>query len=259
MKRAWQLGTAILGLLSCVSAWSAPYPTADQLRNAIAEISAQLKAEQMEVAMHDAQKEGVALPLMAAGLRLGDGVCVVYYNAKPEEGLIQFFAPVSAQDIPIWLNSIAVHEVTHCIEQREAYIRRRFERVLPPGVTHENVTVQGYFSVVKSGAVENWGEALADIVSVLYFKQTVPDRWQQFAGALAAMRSSQAGKWPEHNTSTWLNKVIAAGADKPEHLSLFEAAFQLRRQFQPEQTVHPQHGRASQATNARSAPPVLEF
>lgn len=241
MKRAWQLGTAILGLLSCVSAWSAPYPTADQLRNAIAEISAQLKAEQMEVAMHDAQKEGVALPLMAAGLRLGDGVCVVYYNAKPEEGLIQFFAPVSAQDIPIWLNSIAVHEVTHCIEQREAYIRRRFERVLPPGVTHENVTVQGYYSVVKSGAVENWGEALADIVSVLYFKQTVPDRWQQFAGALAAMRSSQAGKWPEHNTSAWLNKVIAAGADKPEHLSLFEAAFQLRRQFQPEQTVLPQH------------------
>ena len=241
MKRAWRLGTAILGLLFCASVWSAPYPTADQLRDAIAEISAQLKSEQMDVVMLDAQKEGVKLPLMSAGLRLGDGVCVVYYNAKPEEGLIQFFEPVSTQDIPIWLNSIAVHEVTHCIEQREAYIRRRFERVLPPGVAHENVTVQGYFSVVKSGAVETWGEALADIVSVLYLKQAVPDRWQQFAGALAAMRSSQAGKWPEHNTSTWLNKVIAAGADKPEHLSLFEAAFQLRRQFQPEQTVLPQH------------------
>ncbi len=259
MKQVWRLGTAVLGLLSCVSGWSAPYPTADQLRNAIAEITPQLKSEQMDVVMLDAQKEGIELPLMAAGLRLGDGVCIVYYNAKPEEGLVQFFEPVSAPDMPIWLNSIAAHEITHCIEQREAYIRRRFERVLPPGVAHENVTVQGYYSVVKSGAVENWGEALADIVSVLYLKQAVPDRWQQFAGTLAAMRSSQAGKWPEHNTSAWLNKVIAAGADKPEHLSLFEAAFQLRRQFQPEQTVHPQHGRASQATNARSAPPVLEF
>ncbi len=259
MKRAWRIGPTVLGLLFCVSVWSAPYPTADQLRNAIAEMSPQLKAEQMEMALFDAQKEGVKLPLMAAGLRLGDGVCVVYYNAKPEEGLVQFFAPVSAHDMPIWLNSIAVHEITHCIEQREAYIRRRFERVLPPGVTDENVTIQGYFSVVKSGALENWGEALADIVSVLYFKQAVPDRWQQFAGALAAMRSSNAGKWPEHNTSAWLNKVIAAGADKPEHLSLFEAAFQLRRQFQPEQTVPPQHGRASGTINARSAAPVLEF
>jgi hypothetical protein len=229
------------------------------LRNAIAEMSPQLKSEQMEVAVLDAQKEGVKLPLMAAGLRLGDGVCVIYYNAKPEEGLIQFFEPVSAQDMPIWLNSIAVHEITHCIEQREAYIRRRFERVLPPGVTDENVTVQGYFSVVKSGALENWSEALADIVSVLYFKQAAPDRWQQFAGSLAAMRSSNAGKWPEHNTSAWLNKVIAAGAGKPEYLSLFEAAFQLRRQFQPEQPVLPQHGRASGKINGTIGDHYLEL
>ncbi len=235
MKRALRLGTTVLGLLCVASAWSAPYPTAEQLRGAIAEITPQLKSEQMEVVALEAQKEGVGLPLMAAGLRLGDGVCLVYYNAKPEDGLIQFFEPMSVQDAPIWLNSIAVHEVTHCIEQREAYIRRRFERVLPPGVMNENVTVQGYYSVVKSGAVETWGEALADIVSVLYLKQAVPDRWRQFAGALTAMRSSQAGKWPEHNTSAWLDKVIAAGAEKPEHLSIFEAAFQLRRQFQPEQ------------------------
>ena len=79
------------------------------------------------------------------------------------------------------------------------------------------------------------GSQLRNIVSVLYLKQAVPVRWQQFAGALAAMRNSKAGQWPEHNTSAWLHKVIAAGADKPEHLSLFEAAFQLRRQFQPEQ------------------------
>jgi len=37
----------------------------------------------------------------------------------------------------------------------------------------ENITVQGYLAVVKSGSVETWAEALADIVSVLYFKEAV--------------------------------------------------------------------------------------
>ncbi|MCY7386664.1 MAG: hypothetical protein LH481_01135, partial [Burkholderiales bacterium] len=193
-------------------------------------------------------------PLMAAGLRLGDGVCVVYYNDSPEEGLIQFFEPVTAADLPIWLNSIAAHEVTYCIEQREAYIRRRFEVVLPPGIRHENATVQGYYSVVKSGAVETWGEVLADIVSVLYFRQTVPERWEQFATKLAAMRSDQARRWPEHNTSAWLQKLIASGAERPAHLGLFEAAFQLRRQLQPEPSALPSHRRALPLNSGHVSP-----
>ncbi|MCY7389804.1 MAG: hypothetical protein LH481_17415, partial [Burkholderiales bacterium] len=101
------MGTIVLGLFCGAAACAAPYPTADQLRQAIVEIAVQLKSEQMEVTMLDARKEGVKLPLMAAGLRLGDGVCVVYYNDSPEEGLIQFFEPVTAADLPIWLNSIA--------------------------------------------------------------------------------------------------------------------------------------------------------
>jgi len=107
MKRALRMGTIVLGLFCGAAACAAPYPTADQLRQAIVEIAVQLKSEQMEVTMLDARKEGVKLPLMAAGLRLGDGVCVVYYNDSPEEGLIQFFEPVTAADLPIWLNSIA--------------------------------------------------------------------------------------------------------------------------------------------------------
>ena len=33
------------------------------------------------------------------------------------------------------------------------------------------MNIQGYVSVVKSGALEAWGEALADISSLLYLKQ----------------------------------------------------------------------------------------
>ncbi len=233
MARAFRIATVGLGLCCGALAYAAPYPSSDQLRHAIGEIAVVLKSERMDVTILDAQKEGIKLTLMAAGLRLDDGVCLVYYNASPEDGLTQFFAPVTASDMPVWLNAIAAHEVTHCIEQREAYIRRRFDLVLPPGFKHENVTVQGYYSVVKSGAVETWGEALADIVSVLYFKQTVPERWEQFATKLAVMRSDQTGGRPEHNTSLWLKNLIAFGADTPAHLSLFEAAFQLRRQLQP--------------------------
>lgn len=238
------MGLLIPWLWCCALASAAPYPTTDQLRHAVSEIAPLLKSEKLPVVVLDAEKEGIALPLMSTGLRLGDGVCLVYVNGVPEDGLIQFFEQMSAQDLPIWLSSIAAHEIAHCVEQREAYIHRRFDLVLPPGVAHENLTVQGYYSVVKSGAVEQWGEALADIVSVLYFRQVVPERWKEFAGALAAMRSRNSGKWPEHNTSVWVNKMIAADLSKPAHLTLFETAFQLRRQFQPAESSLPEPLRA---------------
>jgi hypothetical protein len=234
MKPALRRWVLIVALCSGVAAVATPYPTAEQLRKAVAEISPHLKSEQMALEILDARQEGIKLPLMAAGLRLGDGTCVVYVNDTPEQRLVTFFESVSAQDLPVWLNSIAVHEITHCIEQREAYIRRRFDLVLPPGLPRENVTVQGYLSVVQSGGVETWGEALADIVSVLYFRQVVPERWQHFANTLAALRSDLAGKWPEHDTSPWLRKIIASGANKPPEQSLFETAFALRRQYRPE-------------------------
>jgi hypothetical protein len=220
-----------LGLFFGIPAYAAPYPTAEQLRNAIAETTAQLKSERLEVESLDAQADGVTRPLMASGFSLGDGVCVVYYNAKPEDGLVQFFDSVPAADLSIWLNSVAVHEITHCIEKREAYVHRRFDKVLPAGYSRDNMTIQGYSSVVRSGAVEIWGEALADIASVLYFQQAVPERWEQFANGLAAMRRNLAGKWPEHDTSVWLRKVVAARPQNPANQSLFETAFQLRRQF----------------------------
>ena len=223
----------ISGLFCGATALAAPYPTVEQLRQAVLEVSATVKSEKLDVEILDAVKEGVNLPLMAAGLRLGDSICVVYVSAKPEPRLRPFFEAMPAQDLPIWLNSIAIHEITHCIEQRAAYIHRHFDLVLPPGLPRHNVTVQGYLSVVKSGKVENWGEALADIASVLYLKQSVPERWQYFAHSLVAFRSNMADQWPEHDTSAWLNKVIANGAHKPAEQSLFEAAFQMRLQYRP--------------------------
>lgn len=231
MKPAVRLWTMPLFLWGCVSATAAPYPTADLLRQAIADSASQLKQDRMDVEIRDAQKDGIALPLMAAGLRLGDGVCIVYYNATPEDGLTRFFASVRMEDLPVWLNAISVHEMTHCIEQREAYLRRRFDVVLPPGLLPDKPTVQGYLSVVKSGSVETWSETLADIVAVLYFRQAVPDRWRQFAGALAAMRSDLAGKWPEHNTAASLRKIIESDVECPAGQSLFTAAFQVRLKY----------------------------
>jgi hypothetical protein len=237
MKPALRLWVTIAALFCCAPAFAAPYPTADQLRKAIGEIAARVKSEQLEVEILDAREEGVTRPMMSSGLSLGDGVCIVYYNTKPEDGLIQFFDSMPAEDMPIWLNSVAMHEVTHCIEKREAYIRRRFDLVLPPGYSREHLTVQGYMSVAHAGALETWGEALADIASVLYFRQAVPKRWRELAGRLADMRSNLAGKWPEHDTSPWLRKIIAAGAETPANQSLFETAFQLRRQYGPDKVA----------------------
>lgn len=234
MKPVCRFAAALLVFLGAFNAPAAPYPTEPQLRSAIAEAATLVKSEGLEVEILDAQKEGIARPLMAAGLSLSDRVCLVFFNTRPTAALSHFFESVQEKDLPVWLNAIAVHEVMHCIEQREAYIHRRFEKVLPPGFTRETVTLQGYTSVVKSGAVEIWGEALADIAAVLYFRQAVPAQWRRFANGLAGMRDDLARIHPVHNTGKWLHKMIAADADKAPNQNLFEAAFQLRRQFRPE-------------------------
>ena len=98
---------------------------------------------------------------------------------------------------------------------------------------HENITVQGYLAVVKGGSVETSAETFANIVSVLYFKKVVPERWAQFANSLAALRTDLAKTWLKHNTSAVLHNVIVVGANKPAGRSLFEAAFELRRSNDP--------------------------
>ena len=223
----------VLVLLGCRSAFAAPYPTVEQLRAAIGVAAGLLKTEGLALEMQDARASGVTLPLMAAGLDLTSGVCQVFYNPRPEGGLKRFFDGIQEQDLPVWLGAIAVHEATHCIEQREVYVRRHFDKVLPPDFKRDGMTVQGYLGVVKSGAVETWGEALADIASVLYLKRAAPDQWVGFAQGIMAMRRDLAGKWPSHDTSPWLKKLIAAPDEPPAPQNLFDAAFQLRRQFSP--------------------------
>lgn len=233
MKRACLHLAAALALLCCINATAATYPTEEQFRTAIKEVSGLPKLEGLELEILDAGKAGLARPLLAAGLNLTSGVCLVYFNTKPEGGLIQFFAGMRQEIMPVMLSAMAVHEITHCIEQREAYIRKHFDKVMPPDFNRDNVTIQGYLSVVKSGALVTWGEALADIASVLYLKWAAPDQWVQLSNKIAAMRHDLAWKWPEHDTSAWLHKVIAADAGVAANQSLFETAFELRRQFNP--------------------------
>jgi hypothetical protein len=126
-----------------------------------------------------------------------------------------------------------VHEVAHCIEYREAYVRKRFDKILPPGFRSDSMTVQGYMGAVKSRTLRTWREALADIASLLYLKQATPNHWLELAKGVAAMRHDLARKWPGHDTSPWLYRVIAAGANVPRNQSLFETALQLRRLYRP--------------------------
>lgn len=233
MRSVCRYSVAALALLCCSHASAVPYPTEDQLRTAIGEVAGLLKSEGLELEILDARKEGLTRPLMAAGLNQTTGVCLVFYNTKPEDGLIQFFDSIDQKDLPVMLNAIAVHEATHCIEQREAYVRKRFDKVLPPDFKRDNMTIQGYLSVVKSGALLTWSEALADIASVLYLKRAVPGQWVRFSNRIAAMRRDLAWKWPEHDTSAWLHRIIAADTGEAANQSLFEAAFQLRRQYRP--------------------------
>jgi hypothetical protein len=234
MRAVCRRAFVVLAMLCGGNVGAAPYPTADQLRAAIGVAADLLKAEGLALEMHDALEAGVTLPLMAAGLDLTDGTCQVFHNPTPEDGLKRFFDGIEERDLPLWLNAIAVHEATHCIEQREVYIRHRFDKVLPPDFKREGMTLQGYLGVVRSGAVETWGEALADIASVLYLKQAVPEQWVSFAQGIVALRRELAAKWPYHDTSPWLAKLVASLDEPPAPQNIFEAAFQLRRQLRPQ-------------------------
>jgi hypothetical protein len=235
MKLACRHAAAAFALLCCGYASAAPYPTEDQLRTAIENAARLVKAEGLDVEMLDAQKVGVTQPLLGTRLNLGSGACQVFYNTKPEDGLTQFFQTIAANDLPVLLTAMAMHEATHCIEQREAFVHKHFDKILPPGFRPDGATVQGYLSAVKRGELHTWGEALADIASLLYLKQAAPDRWAELAKRVAGMRRDLAHKWPEHDTSPWLYKMIAADADTNASVnqSLFETAFQLRRQYRP--------------------------
>lgn len=232
MKSMLRAFLAALSLAACLPAGAAPYPDGPQLRDAIARGAEVLAGVGMEVEVRDAQAEGLPLSLLAAGLDLDSGRCVVYFSAAPAEFLRPFFSRLDPADLPLWLGAIAVHEAAHCVEQREAYQRRRFAKVLPPGVPDEGMTLQAYVSVVRSGAVETWGEALGDIASVLYLREAAPARWRDFARGFAGLRRELAASHPEHDTTAWLDGLLAEGADIPG-TPLFDAAFELRRRLQP--------------------------
>ena len=234
MRSVCHQAAVALALLCSFNAYAASYPTSDQLRAAIGVAAVLAASENLALEMHDGPAAGVTLPLMSAGLNLDSSVCQVFYNATPEVALQPFFDGIPEKDLPVWLSAISVHEITHCIEQREVYIRHHFDKVLPPDFERDGMTVQSYLGVVNSGAVETWGEALADIASVLYIRQTAPDHWLDIAQGIIAMRRALTGKWPSHDTSPWLKKLIAASDKLPAQQNCFEAAFQLRQQFRPQ-------------------------
>lgn len=224
---------AALGLCWTIGAGAAGYPTEQQFRQALDEIAGVVRAEGMELKVLDAQKEGLTRPLLSAGLNIEANTCVVFFNTRPEDGLTQFFASLGPHELSPILRAISVHEVTHCVEQREAYVRQRFDKVLPDAYKQSDMSIQGYLSVVKSGALETWGEALADISSLLYLKRTVPDRWLHLARRISVMRRELAHRWPQHDTSAWLDRLIDANPEIGEGANLFDVAFKYRRQFRP--------------------------
>lgn len=227
------LGIGALGLSWAIGAAAAGYPTESQFRQALDEVAGVVRAEDMELRVLDAQKEGLTRPLLSAGLNIEANACLVFFNTRPEDGLTQFFASLGERDLSLILRAISVHEVAHCVEQREAYVRQRFDKVLPDAYKQSDMTIQGYISVVESGALETWGEALADISSLLYLKQAVPGHWRYLARRISAMRHELADRWPQHDTSVWLDRLIDANPDIGMGANVFDAAFKYRKQFRP--------------------------
>jgi hypothetical protein len=225
------LAAALAAPMARVSA--APYPSEAQMRDALEAVGDVARGEGLQLLVLDARKNGVTRPLMAAGLSTANGDCLVFYNYQPSDLLLPFFGRMAEADVPVWLRAIAVHEITHCIEQREAYVLGRFDRILPPDMAHEGMTLQGYVSVLRSGSIERWGEALADIAAVLWLQKAVPGDWRRFAAGLLALRDELSERNPSHSTGPWLQGLLRAGEGAYAERSMFETAFRLRGALRP--------------------------
>lgn len=233
--RRWIAVTVIAasGLFGNVNADAAGYPKERQFREAIEDVAGVVRAEGMALKVLDAQKEGLSRPLLSATFDIASNACMVFFDTRPENSLTQFFASLTEPDMALILRAISVHEMAHCVEKREAYVRQRFDKVLPDSYKPSDMTTQGYISVVESGALENWGEALADISSVLYLKRADPGRWRYLARRISTMRQELAAKWPQHDTSPWLNRLIDADPEIGTDANLFDMAFKYRKLFRP--------------------------
>lgn len=224
--------------MSVAAAWAtggaaATYPNEAQFRRAIAEVAPVAAAESLVLEALDAQKENLKRPFMASGLSLINGNCMVFYNTQPFADLKEFFDTMPEADLPLWLRVMAVHEITHCVEQREAFVHRRFARALPPGHIVKGMTVKGYLSDVKTREVGLWQEALADISAVLYLQQAEPTRWKRYAEELAALRAELAPRHPAHVTTGWIEQMLEREPVVRKGESVFERAFVLRMELNP--------------------------
>jgi hypothetical protein len=224
-------------LLACASAQALPYPDESQFRTAASTAERILKTESIPMELLDARKERVSRPLMSAGLSLRDGVCLIFFNVDPVADVQPFFDGMQTQDFPILMRALAVHESAHCVEQRDAYLNKEFDKVLPPTIPREGMNVQGYLSVVRSGAVEAWGEAFADLAALLYIKQEEPERWVDLAKQLLTLRIERAKLDPEHDTSPWIQRFIEERPSAVAGQTIFDRAFELRRLYRP--STHP--------------------
>ncbi len=229
--RANVLLSALALACACGMTAAAPYPNENQLRDAISAVAHLVRNEGMGIEIVDARKAGVARPLMAAGLNTSRNLCMVFYNPKPASILEPFFDRMPEEDLGLWLKAIAVHELTHCVEQREAYVLARFDRILPPGLPVEGMTVQGYVSAQRAGTFELWSEALSDVAAILWLQEVAPAVWKRFALDFARLREELASRNPSHQTAVWLHAMLAADAHRQNDQSIFDAAIRLRIQY----------------------------
>jgi hypothetical protein len=220
-------------MLTCAAAHALPYPDEAQFREAVTVADSYLKSQNIPMELLDARKERVSRPLMSAGLSLRDGVCLIFFNPEPVADVQPFFDAMPSGDFAVLMRALAVHESAHCVEQRDAYLNKEFDKVLPPTIPRDGMNVQGYLSVVRSGAVEAWGEAFADLAALLYLKQQEPDRWVDLARQLLVLRIERAKLDPEHDTSPWISRFIAEQPSPVAGQSIYERAFELRRLYRP--------------------------
>lgn len=223
----------VLGaLLASTIAWTAPYPTKTQFEDAIAAIAPMVK-QQAGLEVIAESGGGWDVSLMAANLARGK--CRIVYDLEPTKEIIQdFFLPIADENLAAWLRAIVVHEATHCVQYKDAFMDGHLDGIVPPQYSRQITTIEAFILKRQEEPFTLWREAASDIAAVLYLAEEAPSCWRILVSHLYDIRRREASSAPEHDTSAWILGMLNSTQEPlVSQSNLFEAAFTLRVKLQP--------------------------
>lgn len=188
----------------------------------------------VEVVLGDAEESWasttVDLPNSSVALmNLGPGYC---HLSLSRSSVMRRFGPVPGVAPALWVQGVMLHELAHCLDisrDTPAYGERAVTtRSIAPVDAGGLQTIEGFVEAHARPATQLWREAVADIMTVGFWRLAAPGAASDLTANLRRHRA-EAVHDKEHATMCWIDFASQAAAPSST-AALFAWADRLRSQ-----------------------------